>query len=234
MRSRWVRAGSAMLLSGPKTASGVARRGHATSVSPLDPDVCYRALVARDARFDGLFFVGVKTTGIYCRPICRGAHAGPRALPVLRDGRPGRAGRLPLLLPLPARAGARRARPWTRCRAWSRAPCAASMKARCPPTARVDDLARELGRDGPPPAPRDAGRAGRQPGRAGASRGGWRWRGSSSSTRALPMTEVAFASGFRSVRRFNAAVKARYARPPSAMRREGAPGRRRGGQPARR
>ncbi len=36
----------------------------------IDDDVCYRALTARDARFDGLFFVGVRTTGIYCRPIC--------------------------------------------------------------------------------------------------------------------------------------------------------------------
>src|SRR5262249_1978603 len=36
----------------------------------LDDETCYRALVARDARFDGLFFVGVTTTGIYCRPIC--------------------------------------------------------------------------------------------------------------------------------------------------------------------
>jgi AraC family transcriptional regulator of adaptative response / DNA-3-methyladenine glycosylase II len=36
----------------------------------LDPDACYRALAARDARFDGRFFVGVRTTGIYCRPIC--------------------------------------------------------------------------------------------------------------------------------------------------------------------
>ncbi len=35
----------------------------------------------------------------------------------------------------------------------------------------------------------------------------------------LPMTEVAFAAGYRSVRRFNAAVRARYARPPSAIRR---------------
>ncbi len=33
-------------------------------------DVCYRALATRDARFDGRLFVGVKTTGIYCRPIC--------------------------------------------------------------------------------------------------------------------------------------------------------------------
>ena len=33
-------------------------------------DICYRALAARDARFDGRLFVGVRTTGIYCRPIC--------------------------------------------------------------------------------------------------------------------------------------------------------------------
>src|ERR1700757_1139845 len=33
-------------------------------------DVCYRALQSRDARFDGLMFVGVSSTGIYCRPIC--------------------------------------------------------------------------------------------------------------------------------------------------------------------
>ncbi len=31
----------------------------------------YNALTARDARFDGVFFVGVTSTGIYCRPICR-------------------------------------------------------------------------------------------------------------------------------------------------------------------
>lgn len=36
----------------------------------LDPDQCYAALSARDRRWDGLFFVGVSTTGIYCRPIC--------------------------------------------------------------------------------------------------------------------------------------------------------------------
>lgn len=33
-------------------------------------EICERARLARDARFDGQFFVGVKTTGIYCRPIC--------------------------------------------------------------------------------------------------------------------------------------------------------------------
>lgn len=36
----------------------------------LDPDRCYRAAQSRDARFDGWFFVAVRTTGIYCRPSC--------------------------------------------------------------------------------------------------------------------------------------------------------------------
>src|SRR5215813_8035300 len=36
----------------------------------LDHDACYRAVCQRDPRFDGRFFTGVKTTGIYCRPIC--------------------------------------------------------------------------------------------------------------------------------------------------------------------
>lgn len=36
----------------------------------LDPEICTRALDARDPRFDGLFFVGITSTRIYCRPIC--------------------------------------------------------------------------------------------------------------------------------------------------------------------
>ncbi|MGC4933061.1 Ada metal-binding domain-containing protein [Gordonia sp. DT30] len=39
-------------------------------MTTLDFDRCYRALQARDARFDGQFFVTVRTTGIYCRPSC--------------------------------------------------------------------------------------------------------------------------------------------------------------------
>src|SRR6476620_9639198 len=34
------------------------------------PEVCERARLTRDARFDGLFFTAVRSTGIYCRPIC--------------------------------------------------------------------------------------------------------------------------------------------------------------------
>ncbi len=36
----------------------------------LDPESCYRALKSRDRRFDGVFYVAVRTTGIYCRPSC--------------------------------------------------------------------------------------------------------------------------------------------------------------------
>ena len=41
-----------------------------TAVDPSADDGCYRALQARDARFDGRFFTGVTSTGIYCRPVC--------------------------------------------------------------------------------------------------------------------------------------------------------------------
>src|SRR5256885_3416918 len=36
----------------------------------LDPRICDRARIARDPRFDGAFYTGVKTTRIYCRPTC--------------------------------------------------------------------------------------------------------------------------------------------------------------------
>lgn len=43
----------------------------------LPAHVCQRALDARDARFDGLFYVGIVTTGIYCRPTCPSRRADP-------------------------------------------------------------------------------------------------------------------------------------------------------------
>lgn len=42
-----------------------------TRAAPLDAEAAYRVVAARDARFDGRLFVGVTSTGIYCRPICR-------------------------------------------------------------------------------------------------------------------------------------------------------------------
>ncbi len=38
--------------------------------TPPDRETCRRARLARDTRFDGEFFLAVRTTGIYCRPIC--------------------------------------------------------------------------------------------------------------------------------------------------------------------
>src|ERR1700743_1322015 len=40
-------------------------------------EICFRALQSRDARFDGLIFVGVTSTGIYCRPVCPARTAKP-------------------------------------------------------------------------------------------------------------------------------------------------------------
>jgi AraC family transcriptional regulator, regulatory protein of adaptative response / DNA-3-methyladenine glycosylase II len=37
----------------------------------LNQETCYRAIQSHDARFDGRFFVGVSSTGVYCRPVCR-------------------------------------------------------------------------------------------------------------------------------------------------------------------
>jgi AraC family transcriptional regulator of adaptative response / DNA-3-methyladenine glycosylase II len=45
---------------------------HSTELTALTAsDACYLALKTRDARFDGRFFTGVTSTGIYCRPVCR-------------------------------------------------------------------------------------------------------------------------------------------------------------------
>src|SRR6266849_165938 len=60
---------------GPNTSSNRAPIHYAyprkTGTMNLDLGVCSRARLARDARFDGKFFIGVLTTKIYCRPICR-------------------------------------------------------------------------------------------------------------------------------------------------------------------
>src|SRR4249920_3550130 len=41
-------------------------------------EICDRARMARDARFDGLFFIAVKSTGIYCRPVCPAPSPKPK------------------------------------------------------------------------------------------------------------------------------------------------------------
>ena len=42
---------------------------HSETLPPRE--VCFRAMAAKDHRFDGLFFIAVRSTGIYCRPVCQ-------------------------------------------------------------------------------------------------------------------------------------------------------------------
>ena len=51
-------------------ASAPVPGAHNSGAMNLDPDSCYRALATHDTRFDGHFFVGVRSTRIYCRPVC--------------------------------------------------------------------------------------------------------------------------------------------------------------------
>lgn len=188
-----------------------------SSVSPLDPDACYRAVLARDARFDGLFFVAVKTTGIYCRPICPARTPG-------RDRC--------LFFQTAAAAEESGFRSCFRCRP-ELAPGAASVDALSRVVAAalrrieegalsdgttIDDSAAALGVSDCHLRRAMQAELGVSPLALAESRRLALARQLIVDT-ALPMTEVAFASGFRSVRRFNAAVKSRYGRPPSAMRR---------------
>jgi AraC family transcriptional regulator of adaptative response / DNA-3-methyladenine glycosylase II len=59
---------------GQKLATGAkgapAERDESHPALPLEPAACYAALESHDQRFDGRFFVGVSSTGIYCRPVC--------------------------------------------------------------------------------------------------------------------------------------------------------------------
>ena len=50
-----------MLASAPNTSDG----------HPLDADACYKAFADKDAAWDGRFVMGVTSTHIYCRPVCR-------------------------------------------------------------------------------------------------------------------------------------------------------------------
>ncbi len=54
----------------PKTASLRARRRLLSKSVELNREICRRARLARDARFDGKFFIAVRTTQIFCRPVC--------------------------------------------------------------------------------------------------------------------------------------------------------------------
>jgi AraC family transcriptional regulator of adaptative response / DNA-3-methyladenine glycosylase II len=182
----------------------------------LDRDTCFRALAARDRRFDGRFFVGVRTTGVYCRPVC----------PV-RTPRPDRCA----FFAHAAEAERAGFRACFRCRpelAPGAGPidavprlvssAAARIEGGFLNEASVDALAAGLGVSA------------RHLRRAVQAELGVSLVDLAQSRRlalakqllqdtALPMGEVAFAAGFSSLRRFNALFQSRFARPPTAVRR---------------
>lgn len=182
----------------------------------LNRDTCIRALNARDPRFDGVFFVGVASTGIYCRPVC--------------PARPPRRDRCRFFANAAA-AERKGFRPCLRCRP-ELAPGQASVDATArlanAATARiaegalngrsVDDLAAEFAITGRQLRRVIEQQTGVSPIELAQTHRLLLAKRLLTDT-ALPMTQVAFASGFQSVRRFDALFQERYRLAPSTMRR---------------
>ncbi len=183
----------------------------------LDPHTCYRALKARDARFDGRFFVAVSSTRIYCRPVCT-------VKPPRRENC--------RFYPSAAAAESAGYRPCLRCRP-ELAPGNASVDA----TTRVAQAAASLIEDhaldeaGMDAVASRLGITDRHLRRIFGAEFGVSPVEFAQTQRlllakrlltdtALPVTEVAFASGFGSLRRFNALFKQRYRLQPDRLRRQ--------------
>lgn len=183
----------------------------------LDACQCYSALASRDRRFDGVFFTGVTSTGIYCRPVC------PSRRPKSGNCR---------FFFSPAGAEAAGFRPCLRCRP-ERAPGLAPTS----DAGRVAAWAVEQIRSGTVLAPGSmqplAARAAQSPRhfrRLVRSTLGVSPMQLVQTTRLLiakhlltdtrvPIAEVAIASGFGSPRRLQATLQARYGLSPSQLRR---------------
>lgn len=63
----------------------------AMTIRPIDPDVAWGAVLARDRAFDGRFVTGVLSTGIYCRPSCAARHPARANVRFFADGAEARA-----------------------------------------------------------------------------------------------------------------------------------------------
>jgi len=184
----------------------------------LDPVRCYAALQTRDARFDGRFFTGVKTTGVYCRPVC------PARTPLFQNVR---------FFECAAAAEAAGFRPCRRCRpetapgtpAWSgtSAAVARALRLIAPGEfdgADVEALAARVGVGGRQLRRLFATHVGASPAQVARARRVHFARALLAET-TLPMIEVAAASGFQSLRQFNHAVQATFRSTPTALRGRG-------------
>ncbi len=182
----------------------------------MDADACYRAVQARDARFDGLFFTAVRTTRIFCRPIC------PARTPFRRNVE---------FFVNAAAAMAAGFRPCLRCRpevspglpVWAGTSATVSRALRLIDEGALDQgsaeqLAERLGLTDrhlrrlflehvgvPPVVVAQARRT--------------LFAKKLITETSLPFAEIAFAAGFASLRRFNEAIRETYRRNPKELRR---------------
>jgi AraC family transcriptional regulator of adaptative response/methylated-DNA-[protein]-cysteine methyltransferase len=181
----------------------------------LDPSECERARVARDRRYDGRFFTGVRTTKIYCRPVC----------PV----RPAQAKNV-MFFPSAAAAEAAGFRPCLRCRPET-APFSPAWKGTRTTVERALRMIQggALDEDGVEALAVRLGIGARHLGRLFQKHIGASPLQVAKTTRVqrakrlldgthLPMTEIAMRAGFGSLRRFNAVFAEVYRRPPTEVR----------------
>ncbi|MFN8589695.1 MAG: Ada metal-binding domain-containing protein [Candidatus Eisenbacteria bacterium] len=186
----------------------------------IEPELCWNAVRTRDRRFDGRFFVGVTSTGIYCRPIC------PARTPARRNVR---------FFASAAAAEAAGHRPCRRCRPET-APGSAAWLGTSATVARalrlieegaldegsVETLGARLGVTGRWLRALFAEQLGASPIEVAQTRRVHVARRLLDETR-LPLEDVAAASGFGSARRLRDALQRTFRRPASELRRAGAP-----------
>ena len=185
------------------------------STMKLDSDHCYTAMKSRDPRFDGRFFAAVTTTGVYCRPVC------PARKPLKHHIR---------FYPCAAAAEEDGFRPCLRCRpetapgspAWGGTTATVTRALRLISEGFLDGddmngLAQKLGIGG-----RQLRRLFQQhlgvPPLAVAQTRRLHFAKQLLHDTNLSVTDIAFASGFSSIRRFNSAFKDAFGQPPSSFR----------------
>ncbi|MEO6771698.1 MAG: AlkA N-terminal domain-containing protein [Kofleriaceae bacterium] len=187
----------------------------------LSDDARYEAILARDPRFDGVFFVAVQTTGVYCRPICPARTPGRSRCTFYTT---------------PAQAEQAGFRACFRCRP-EVAPAAAAVPASVDAidalvtaatqriqegalnTGSIDDLAAQLGVTARHLRRATEARLGVSPVELAQTRRLALAKQLLQDT-ALPITSIVFAAGFGSVRRFNAMFAAKMGTPPHELRRK--------------
>lgn len=183
--------------------------------SKIDLKIFSRARLSRDPRFDGKFFIGVRGSGVYCRPICPSPTAKEKNV------------RYFLTTAAAAEAGFR---PCLRCRpecspgtpAWIGTPNTVSRALRLIAESGLEDgvegLAEQLGVGSRHLRRLFVRHLGATP-IAVAQTHRLQFAKSLIDQTRLPMQEIAIASGFGCVRRFNAAIQKTYRRTPSQVRR---------------